>query len=221
MPTLYLTGSSGALSAAIREVFLEKKWDVAGFDRKDDGFKHASYQFVVSNSLDAESMLAAFAKVGSAPRALIATVGGVRPWQTIEKISPADFDFVVQLNLNSVFYAIRAALPMMYSAGVGTIVTIGAEPALRPEANKAAYVAAKAAVIALTRTVAEEGKSHGVNANVIVPTVIHTKANEEWGAPEEISKWTPPVSIAETAFFLSSEAGRAINGSVIRMPGGL
>jgi NAD(P)-dependent dehydrogenase (short-subunit alcohol dehydrogenase family) len=218
MPALYLTGSSGALSASIRELYLERGWEVVGFDRKDDGFKHTQYQFIAANALDAASMFEAFNRPTSPPRALIATVGGIKPWMNAEEIPPTDFDLVIQLNLHSVFYAIRAALGRMYEAATGTIITIGAEPALRPEAKKAAYVAAKAGVIALTRVIAEEGKERGVNANVIVPTMIHTKANEEWGTAEEIPKWTPPESIAETAFFLCSEAGKSINGAVIRMP---
>jgi NAD(P)-dependent dehydrogenase (short-subunit alcohol dehydrogenase family) len=100
----------------------------------------------------------------------------------------------------------------------GTIISIGAEPAMRPSANKGGYIAAKAGVMALTQVLAEEGKSRGVNANSIVPTVIHTKANEAWGSTDEIPKWTEPKDIAAMCFFLSSANGKAVNGSIIRMP---
>ncbi len=218
MPTLYLTGSSGALASVIRSLYLEREWSVVGFDRTNDGFQHRDFEFIETDMLDVDSVAEAFSKANKMPRALIATVGGVKPWSTVEEIVPEDFDFVVRLNLHSAFYAVRAALPLMYVAGVGSIVTIGAETGLRPEPKKAAYVAAKAGVIAFTMSVAEEGKLRGVNANVIVPTVIHTKANESWGSPEDIAKWTPPESIAEAVFFLTSEPGKAINGAVIRMP---
>jgi NAD(P)-dependent dehydrogenase (short-subunit alcohol dehydrogenase family) len=65
---------------------------------------------------------------------------------------------------------------------------------------------------------AEEGKTRGITANSIVPTVIHTTTNESWGSAEEIPKWTEPSDIAALCFFLSSDAGKSVNGSVIRMP---
>ncbi len=104
-------------------------------------------------------------------------------------------------------------------SGEGTIISIGAEPALSPSAKKGGYVAAKAGVIALTNVIAEEGKDAGVNANCIVPTVIHTKANEEWGSPEEIPKWTKPEGhLLRCVYSFLAEAGKAVNGAVIRMP---
>ena len=221
MPLLFLTGASGALATAVRSLYLERGWQVAGFDHRNDGFASDTYQFYECNALDDGAMNAAITTATQqhgAPRALIATVGGVKPWKAVQEITADDFKFLIDLNLNSAFYALRSTLPLMQQAGIGSIVTIGAAPALTHDAKKGGYVAAKAGLIALTQVVANEGKEYGVNANSIVPTTIHTKANEEWGSPEEIPKWTPPESIAEACFLLTSEAGRAINGAVITMP---
>ena len=106
----------------------------------------------------------------------------------------------------------------MKPLGIGSIVTMGAETALKPDPKKAAYVAAKAAVIAFTQTIALETKEYGVNANCIVPTVIHTKANESWGAAEDIPRWTKPEDIAALCLFLASDEGKAVNGAVLRVP---
>jgi NAD(P)-dependent dehydrogenase (short-subunit alcohol dehydrogenase family) len=221
MAILFLTGSSGALAAAMRSLYLERGWQVAGFDRKNDGFQHERFRFFETDSMNEAAVTASITtaaqQLGS-PRALIATVGGVRPWKPIAETSPEDYRFLIDLNLSSAFYVIRATIPFMQHAGSGSIITIGAAPAFTHDANKSGYVAAKAGLIALTQVVANEGKEYGVNANSIVPTVIHTKANEEWGTSEEIPKWTPPESIAETCFHLTSDAGQAINGAVITMP---
>jgi NAD(P)-dependent dehydrogenase (short-subunit alcohol dehydrogenase family) len=221
MPILFLTGSSGALATAIRNLYLDRGWQVAGFDRKNDGFVHEGFRFFETDSINegaiSASITTAAQQLGS-PRALIATVGGVKPWKPIQDTPADDYRFLIDLNLSSAFYVIRATIPCMQQAGSGSIITIGAAPALTHDANKSGYVAAKAGLIALTQVVANEGKEYGVNANCIVPTVIHTRANEEWGTPEEIPKWTPPESIAETCFHLTSDAGHAINGAIITMP---
>ncbi len=219
MSVLFLTGSTGALGGAIRKTYLDNGWSVAGFSHEDDGFTHERYRFWAVDAANDTSVEQAFAdaaqKLGS-PRALVATVGGVKPWKTVTEMPIEDFRFLFELNLVTFFIAAKRAMNLM--SAEGTIISIGAEPALSPSAKKGGYVAAKAGVIALTKVIAEEGKVVGVNANCIVPTVIHTKANEEWGSPDEIPKWTKPEDIAAMCLFLSSEAGKAVNGATIRMP---
>ncbi len=219
MQTLFLTGSTGALGAAIRTTYLENGWNVAGFSHEDDGFTHEHYRFYAVDATNESNMEQAFMNASrdlGTPRALVATIGGVKPWKTVSEMPIEDFRFLLELNLSSLFISAKQAMQLM--SGEGAIISIGAEPALAPSAKKGGYVAAKAGVIALTEVIAEEGKSIGINANCIVPTVIHTKANEEWGTPDEIPKWTKPEDIAAMCLFLSSESGKAVNGAVIRMP---
>jgi NAD(P)-dependent dehydrogenase (short-subunit alcohol dehydrogenase family) len=219
MVTLFLTGATGALGNSIREKYLAEGWSVAGFAHKDDGFTHEHYRFWPMDASDEASVRQSFANAASdqdAPRALIATIGGVRPWKTVAETSVEDFRALFELNLASFFLSAKHALRFMRDEG--TIISIGAEPALEPSAKKGGYVAAKSGVIALTRVIAEEGKATGITANSIIPTIIHTKANEVWGKPEDFSKWTKPEDIAAMCFFLTSEAGKAVNGATIRMP---
>jgi len=221
MSTLYLTGSSGGLGLVIRQYYLDRGWNVVGFDLSGDDYEHSNYLFIAFDSADERSVESAFAQAAGrfgVPRALIATIGGIKPWASIENVDISDFQFVLQLNLTSAFIAIKQAVKLMKPADVGSIVTIGAETALRHEQKKSAYVAAKAAVIALTQEVALETKEYGVNTNCIVPTVIHTKANEEWGTPDEMKRWTAPDDIAALCYHLTSDSGKAINGAVIRIP---
>ncbi len=224
MNTLYLTGSSGGLGSATRKYFLGKGWNVAGMDAFDDGFRDEHFLFQKIDSANESSVEAAFnyanQKFG-APRLLFATIGGLKPWAPHEEISTEDFRYVMDLNILATFHCVKQATKLMKPVGVGSIVTMGAETALKPEPKKAAYVAAKAAVIVFTQTIALETKEYGVNANCIVPTVIHTKANESWGAPEDIPKWTKPEDIAALCLFLASDEGKAVNGSVLRVPNGL
>ncbi len=220
MLTLFLTGATGALGRAVREKYLAEGWNVAGFAHKDDGFAHKHYRFWPMDASDEASVEQSFSKASQefgTPRSLIATVGGVRPWKTVAETPIEDFRALFELNLASFFLSAKHALRLM-PPGEGTIISIGAEPALEPSAKKGGYIAAKSGLIALTRVIAEEGKATGITANCIVPTVIHTKANEEWGKPEDFPKWTKPEDIAAMCFFLTSEAGKAVNGATIRMP---
>lgn len=216
MPTLFLTGATGALGTAIREKYLAEGWNVAGFAHKNDGFQQERYRFWsmdASEEPNVEHSFGEASRASGAPRALIATVGGVRAWQTVAETSVEDFRALFELNLASFFLSAKHALRLM--SGEGTVISIGARP---PDARTGGYSSSKAGVIALTEVIAAEGKATGITANCIIPTIIHTKANEEWGKPEDFSKWTTPEDIAAMCFFLTGEAGKAVNGAMIRMP---
>jgi NAD(P)-dependent dehydrogenase (short-subunit alcohol dehydrogenase family) len=221
MNTLYLTGSSGGLGTVTRSFFLVKGWNVVGMDAIDDGFTDPHFLFQKIDSANEGSVEQAFKNANTkfgAPRLLFATIGGLKPWAPHEEMSIEDFRFVMDLNIIATFTCVKQATKLMKPLGIGSIVTMGAETALKPDPKKSAYVAAKAAVIAFTQTIALETKEYGVNANCIVPTVIHTKANESWGAPEDIPKWTKPEDIAALCLFLASDEGKAVNGAVLRVP---
>ncbi|HET9137377.1 MAG TPA: SDR family oxidoreductase [Candidatus Kapabacteria bacterium] len=221
MSTLFITGSSGGLGSAIRAFYLDKGWKVAGFDAFDNGFRSDNFLFTKIDSTNEASVAEAF---GSASKSLgeitqlISTIGGLKPWSTVEDLSVDDFRFVMDLNLLSTFLCTREAIRLMKPEASGSIVTIGADTALHSEPKKSAYIAAKAGVIAFTQAIAEETKEYGITANCILPKVIHTKANEEWGTPEEIPRWTDPADIAAFCYYLASESGKAINGAAIRLP---
>ncbi len=221
MAVLFLTGSSGGLGRAIRAFYLKKGWKVVGFDAFDDKFVAEGYSSHLIDSTSEASVQQAFATAIASvgiPDQLIATIGGLKPWTTVDQITVGDFKSIIDLNLLSTFISVKQAVIAMKNKGSGSIVTIGADTALHSEPKKTAYIAAKSAVIAFTQAVAEETKDIGITANVILPKVIHTKANEEWGSPEEIPRWTEPSDIASFCFYLASAEGKAINGAMIRMP---
>ncbi|MFI5263328.1 MAG: SDR family NAD(P)-dependent oxidoreductase, partial [Candidatus Kapaibacterium sp.] len=204
-----------------RYYFLERGWNVVGMDATNDGFSDEHFLFQKIESANEGSVAEAFMHANErfgAPRLLFATIGGLKPWALHEEMTIEDFRFVFDLNIIATFTCVKQATKLMKPLGIGSIVTMGAETALKPDPKKSAYVAAKSAVIAFTQTIALETKEYGVNANCIVPTVIHTKANESWGAPEDIPKWTKPEDIAALCLFLASDEGKAINGAVLRVP---
>jgi NAD(P)-dependent dehydrogenase (short-subunit alcohol dehydrogenase family) len=126
---------------------------------------------------------------------------------------------MVELNLNTAVVAARAVLPGMTERGYGRIVTVGSRPAIDPTPNTAAYSAAKAAVVAMTRSLGRELRGTGVTANCILPSTINTPQNRESMPRADPSRWVKPEEIGRIVAFLCSEAAGVIRGAAIPVYG--
>ncbi|HBB26161.1 MAG TPA: hypothetical protein DCZ59_07835 [Bacteroidetes bacterium] len=202
--TVLLTGAGGQLGRVVSSYLTERGAVVIAADRD------------LVDLTNADDTRRFVAQSASSLNGVVHLVGGIRAGAPIESTSPDDVDSMVQLNLVTTFNVMRATIPHLVSSGGGSIVTIGAKAVLQAEANRAAYAAAKAAVVSLTLSAAEEGRTSGVRANCIVPDVIRTTANLEWGSPEQASTWVEPDEIASVIYGLL-EPSCAITGTVIPM----
>lgn len=126
---------------------------------------------------------------------------------------------MVELNLNTAVIAARAVLPGMTERGYGRIVTVGSRPAIDPTPNTAAYAAAKAAVVAMTRSLGRELRGTGVTANCILPSTIDTPQNRESMPRADPSRWVTPAEIGRVVTFLVSDAAGVIRGAAIPVYG--
>jgi NAD(P)-dependent dehydrogenase (short-subunit alcohol dehydrogenase family) len=201
---ILLTGARGELGSVVHSYLLEKGADVVAVDRNNvDLASHNDCQRFIS---------AQCAHITG----VVHLVGGIRAGEPIVSTSPDDVDAMMQLNFTTTFNVLRAAMPVLIANGGGSIITIGARAVLQPTARRAAYAAAKAAVVSLTLYAAEEGRAHGVRANCIIPDIIRTSANLTWGTPDEIATWVSPEEIAsEMVDLLHPDC--AITGTVIPM----
>jgi NAD(P)-dependent dehydrogenase (short-subunit alcohol dehydrogenase family) len=152
---------------------------------------------------------------------LVHLLGGIRGFQHIAETSIEDWDFLINLNLRSLFLTARLVMKEFSAKHGGRIVTVGAMASVKPAASQAGYGVAKAGVSALTKILADEGRQSGITANCILPGIIVTDANLSWGAAEDIPKWTPPADIAAAVSYLLSDAAGSVNGSDVRLFGGL
>jgi NAD(P)-dependent dehydrogenase (short-subunit alcohol dehydrogenase family) len=146
------------------------------------------------------------------------TVGGFGGGQSIADTDDATFQRMFDLNLNCVFYILRAAVPLLRKTS-GRVIAIGSRAALEPGAGVGAYSASKAAMLSLIRTVAVENKDAGLTANVILPGTMDTPANRKAIPNADISKWVQPASVAKLVVWLAGEAGKDVNGAVIPVYG--
>jgi NAD(P)-dependent dehydrogenase (short-subunit alcohol dehydrogenase family) len=147
------------------------------------------------------------------------TVGAFAGGQSIAETDDATFKKMLDLNFNSAFYLLRAAVPAIRKTGNGRIIAIGSRAAVDPGPGVGAYSASKAALVSLIRTVAAENKDAGVTANVILPGTIDTPTNRKAIPNADISKWVQPANIASLIVWLASDAGAGVNGSVIPVYG--
>jgi NAD(P)-dependent dehydrogenase (short-subunit alcohol dehydrogenase family) len=111
--------------------------------------------------------------------AMVNNAGYGRPG-TVAGTSDDLLDEMVSVNVKGVLHGMRAAFPVMAAQGEGSIVNIASTAALGAAADRAAYGAAKAAVLALTRSAAVENARHGIRVNAVCPGPIHTPALERF-----------------------------------------
>jgi NAD(P)-dependent dehydrogenase (short-subunit alcohol dehydrogenase family) len=210
---LFVTGAGGGLGASVRTVF-----ESAGATIVRGTPRHPGPPWHWFDATDAGEALAAVdAAVRDHARIdiLINLVGTWTPQPPLHELPDETLERMMTVNFRSAFVMCRAVLPHMLRAGSGRIINVGARPALKGSARNAAYSASKAAVVAMTESIAEEVAGKGITANVIIPSTIDTPANRKSMPEADFSKWVRPEAIAGAMLFLCTEAGGSINGARI------
>lgn len=151
---------------------------------------------------------------------LACLVGGWAGGRDVEETDDVRFDRMIDLNLRSAFNAARAAISHLRTAEWGRIVMVGSRSAIEPPPGQAMYNVAKAGVIALARSIAEELSGSQVTSNVIMPSLIDTPAFREVVPFANYVDWPTPAEIAAVVEFLASEDASVVNGAAIPVYGG-
>ena len=218
-----VTGADGGLGTYVTQAFLDAGATVVGTSRKirPSDFESANFTALaaeISTSAGAKSLVDQVVERFGKLDVVAHTVGGFAGGQSIADTDDATFQRMFDLNLNCVFYILRAAVPLLRNTS-GRVIAIGSRAALEPGAGVGAYSASKAAMLSLIRTVAVENKDAGLTANVILPGTMDTPANRKAIPNADISKWVQPASVARLVVWLAGEAGKDVNGAVIPVYG--
>ena len=218
-----VTGANGGLGSFVTQAFLDAGATVVGSSRKiqqsefSGNFTAAPAD--ISSLSDARALvdqvIARFRRLDI----LAHTVGGFAGGQPVADTDDATFQRMFDMNLQSVFHIVRAALPALRKSGNGRIIAIGSRAALEPGAGVGAYSASKAAMLSLMRTVALENQDAGVTANVILPGTMDTPANRAAMPQADFSKWVQPSNVASLVLWLASDAAKDVNGAAIPIYG--
>jgi 3-oxoacyl-[acyl-carrier protein] reductase len=145
------------------------------------------------------------------------------------RMSEAQWDAVINVNLKSAFNFIHAALPQMMKQRGGSIINMASVVGVHGNAGQANYASSKAGLIALAKSVAQEMGPKGIRANAIAPGFIETamtaalpeKVREEWKKRIPLRRGGTPEDIAEVATFLASDMSSYVTGQVIQIDGGM
>jgi NAD(P)-dependent dehydrogenase (short-subunit alcohol dehydrogenase family) len=219
-----VTGADGGLGRFVTQSFLDAGATVVGTSTRiqQSLFKNDRFTAIagaISNLESAQSLVRECTSRFGKMDVLAHTVGGFAGGSSVAETDDATFQQMLDLNLNSVFHMVRAALPALRASGNGRMIAIGSRAALEPGAGVGAYSASKAAMVSLIRTVAAENKDAGVRANVILPGTMDTPANRQAMPKADPAKWVQPASVAGLVVWLASEAGIEVNGAVIPVYG--
>jgi NAD(P)-dependent dehydrogenase (short-subunit alcohol dehydrogenase family) len=158
---------------------------------------------------------------------LVNNVGEFR-WGTLADSSVEEWSNIFDSNVMTVFYMCRAALPLMRKGRWGRIVNLGAVGAERAfgQAKISAYAAAKAAVVALSRSLALEEAKNGITVNVVNPSSIDEKdltleeARKLKDARYPIGRPPTVDDVAAAVSFFASEEAEYVTGQVVNVSGG-
>lgn len=151
--------------------------------------------------------------------ALACLTGGWAGGSVIAETDDLRLERMLDLNLRSSFNAVRAAAPHLVQREWGRIVLVGSTAVFDAPIGQAAFNIAKAGVVALGRSAANELGPDGVTVNVVMPSVIDTPATRETLPFADYVDWPSADEIAALVEFLLREDAGAVNGSVIEARG--
>ncbi len=199
---------AGALRAGGAEAFVVEM-DVANSESVAQGISKASKEF---GRIEVLVNNAGMTKDGLAVR-----------------MKPADWDLILRTNLSGAFFAIQQVLPGMMRERWGRIVNISSVVAEMGNPGQANYVASKAGLIGLTKSLAQEVGSRNITVNAVAPGFIETDMTHGLTAElkQKLLDQTPlrrmgtPEDIAHTVKFLVSEEASFITGHVLDVNGGI
>ncbi|WP_439611061.1 SDR family NAD(P)-dependent oxidoreductase [Reyranella sp.] len=232
-----VTGAASGLGRAIAHRFAKEGmrvalWDVdlAGAERIAGEIGASAKAFAVDVT-DTSSVRAAWSATKAAlgtPSILVNSAGILGPSAGIASYPEEMWHRVLDINLNGTFRCCQAAVPDMVAGAYGRIVNIASIAGKDGNPNVAAYVASKAAVIALTKSMGKELATSGVLVNAISPSASETAIFGELTderrtkllANVPMARMVRPEEVAELAFWLSSPACSFSTGAVFDISGG-
>jgi NAD(P)-dependent dehydrogenase (short-subunit alcohol dehydrogenase family) len=202
-----VTGATGALGKAVALLLAESGATV-----------HAPSRAEGVDLSDEGSVASYYAKLPPL-WASIHTAGGFAA-SAIEKTSVADLRRMLDMNTLTAFLCTREAVKKIRGGG-GRIVNVAAQPGVEPRrgAGMVAYAMSKAAIAALTLSVAEEVAQDGIWVNAVVPSIMDTEANRKAMPKADHSKWPKLDEVAATVAFLASPQNAVTRAALVPVYG--
>ncbi|MCM3723180.1 3-oxoacyl-ACP reductase FabG [Solibacillus isronensis] len=232
-----ITGGAGGIGLAAVKRFLEEgaKVAIVDYDKQQGekieaelGENVAFFAVDVSKLADVKEMIEQVVDRCGKIDILINNAGITRD-ATLVKMSEEDFEKVIQINLNGVYYCTQAVAPHMIAQGSGKIISTSSVSGVYGNFGQTNYAATKAAIIGMTKTWAKELGRKGINVNAVAPGFTATPMVEKM--PEKVlqqmegitslQRLGKPEDIANAYLFLASDEASYITGHVLQVDGGI
>ncbi|MCH7901274.1 MAG: SDR family NAD(P)-dependent oxidoreductase [Acidobacteria bacterium] len=229
--TVVITGGTGGLGTSLVKRLMVEDYRLAVTYLLPDEAREFEQEFDVdedrllltrvdaTNPEAVESLFKDVSDKWGAIHGLCSLVGGWAGGRDVEETDDVRLDRMLDINLRSAFYAVRAAVPYLKEAGWGRVVLVGSRAAIDFPESQAAFNIAKAGVVALGRSVAQELDGTGVTANVLMPSVIDTPVTRQSLPYADYVDWPTPDEIAAVAQFVLSDESGVMNGALIPVYG--
>jgi 3-oxoacyl-[acyl-carrier protein] reductase len=233
-----VTGASRGIGAAIARALADDGWSVGVNYRQDEGGARAVVDAIESEGGTAEALRAdvrdpeaaeqLFAALESkfdTPVLTLVNNAGVRRDDLAASLGDEEWSEVLETNLTAAFRLTRRALRPMLRARQGRIVNISSVVGLRASPGQANYAAAKAGLVAMTKTIAVEVARRGITVNAVAPGLIETEMTVDLkgGLLDAVParRAGTPEEVAACVRFLTSEQAGYVTGAVLTVDGGL
>ncbi len=236
-----ITGASRGIGKAIAIAFAQQGASIAFTDMRRDeimeateleiqaiGVKAMGYASDASSFDDSERTADEIAKEFGRIDILVNNAGITRD-NLLMRMTEADWDLVIKVNLKSVFNLTKAVQKYMLKQRSGSIINMSSVVGVNGNAGQSNYSASKAGLIGFTKSVAQELGSRNIRCNAIAPGYIETemtaKLSEEvrtqWAAQIPLRRGGKPEDVAQACVFFASDLSAYVTGQVLSVCGGM
>ena len=197
--------------------------EIAALDVKCNGYAGNANDFAETEKVVAQ-IKADFGHID-----ILVNNAGITKDGLMLRMTEAQWDAVINVNLKSAFNFTHALIPIMMRQRGGSIINMASVVGVHGNAGQANYSASKAGMIALAKSVAQEMGPKGIRANAIAPGFIETamtaalsdEIKADWMKKIPLRRGGKPEDIADVATFLASDLSSYVTGQVIQVDGGM